>query len=128
MPSRVRVYMRSDDDWHRVAELRVDNGTYGDGFGSVVAVQSNSVVVGAPLAERWPYLRAGRAYVFTQSPYRDLTKASQYFAELNKKYPRSPWAFQGQAWMTLINEHLAAEEQRRITRLRLEKLLGLGSQ
>lgn len=55
----------------------------------------------------------GFAYVSTQSPYRDLPKASQYFAELHKKYPRSPWAFQGQAWMTLINEHLAAEEQRR---------------
>jgi TPR repeat protein len=55
----------------------------------------------------------GFVYAYTQSPYRNLTKALQYFSELSQKYPRSPFAFQGQAWTALINDHLALEEARR---------------
>jgi hypothetical protein len=60
----------------------------------------------------------GFAYAYSQSPYRDPAKALQYFGELLKKYPQSPWAFQGLAWVALINENLTLEETRR--RLQVE--------
>jgi len=55
----------------------------------------------------------GFAYAYTQSPYRNLTKALHYFSDLSQKYPQSPFAFQGRAWMAFINDHLALEEARR---------------
>lgn len=55
----------------------------------------------------------GFTYAYSQSPYRNPLKALEYFAELTKKYPQSPWAFQGQAWTTLLKESLAVEESRR---------------
>ncbi|MBI3300837.1 MAG: hypothetical protein HYZ72_01975 [Deltaproteobacteria bacterium] len=55
----------------------------------------------------------GFAYAYPQSPYRDLAKALQRFSELRVKYPQSPLAVQGQAWMALINEYLALEESQR---------------
>jgi hypothetical protein len=50
-------------------------------------------------------------YAYSQSPYRNPTRALQYFAELNKRYPQSPWAFQGRAWTALLNENLTLEEK-----------------
>ena len=50
-------------------------------------------------------------YAYSQSPYRNPAKALQYFAELSKRYPQSPWAFQGQAWTALLNENLTLEEK-----------------
>ena len=41
----------------------------------------------------------GFAYVSPQSPCRDLAKAQRYFDELLRRYPRSPWADQGRAWI-----------------------------
>jgi len=55
----------------------------------------------------------GFTYAYSQSPYRNPRKALEYFSELIKKYPRSPWAFQGQAWTALIKENQAAEEGQR---------------
>lgn len=53
----------------------------------------------------------GFAHAYSRSPYRDPAKALQYFGELLKKYPQSPWAFQGQAWIALINENLTLENE-----------------
>ena len=55
----------------------------------------------------------GFAYAYSQSPYHNPAKALQYFSELAKKYPQSPWAFQGRAWTALLNENLALEEKQR---------------
>jgi hypothetical protein len=55
----------------------------------------------------------GFVYAYPPSPYRDPAKALRYFDELLKKYPQSPWALQGRAWVTLITENLALEESRR---------------
>ena len=55
----------------------------------------------------------GFTYAYSQSPYRNPAKALQYFSELAKSYPQSPWAFQGQAWTALLNENLALEEKQR---------------
>lgn len=55
----------------------------------------------------------GFTYAYSQSPYRNPARALQYFSELTKKYPQSPWAFQGRAWTALLNETLALEEKQR---------------
>jgi hypothetical protein len=55
----------------------------------------------------------GFVYAYPQSPYYDPPKALQYFDELLKRYPQTPWAFESQAWRALINENLASEEKRR---------------
>jgi hypothetical protein len=53
----------------------------------------------------------GFTYAYAQSPYRNPAKALQYFAELSKRYPQSPWAFQGRAWTVVLNENLTLEEK-----------------
>jgi len=55
----------------------------------------------------------GFAYAYSQSPYHNPSKALPYFSELNRTYPQSPWAFQGRAWIALLNENLALEERER---------------
>jgi hypothetical protein len=55
----------------------------------------------------------GFAYAYSQSPYHNPSKALPYFSDLNRTYPRSPWAFQGRAWIALLNENLALEERER---------------
>src|SRR5262245_53336455 len=50
-------------------------------------------------------------YAYSQSPYRNPAKALQYLTELSKRYPQSPWAFQGRAWTALLNENLTLEEK-----------------
>jgi hypothetical protein len=55
----------------------------------------------------------GFVHAYPPSPYRDPSKALQYFDNLIKKYPQSPWAFEGRAWRALLNENLASEEKRR---------------
>jgi hypothetical protein len=53
----------------------------------------------------------GFVYAYSQSPYHNPAKALQYFSELSRTYPQSPWAFQGRAWIALLNENLALEER-----------------
>ena len=55
----------------------------------------------------------GFVHASPQSPYYDAPKAVQYFDELLKKYPRSPWANEGRAWRALLQENVALEEKRR---------------
>ena len=55
----------------------------------------------------------GFVHAYPQSPYHDPSKALQYFDDLIKKYPQTPWAFAGRAWRALLTENLASEEKRR---------------
>jgi hypothetical protein len=55
----------------------------------------------------------GFVHAYPPSPYHNPGKALRYFDELIKKYPQTPWAFQGRAWRALLTTHLASEEKRR---------------
>lgn len=55
----------------------------------------------------------GFVHAYPQSPYHDPSKALRYFDDLIKKYPQTPWAFEGRAWRALLTQNLALEEQRR---------------
>jgi hypothetical protein len=60
-----------------------------------------------------PLFNLGFAYAYPQSPYRDPEKARRYFAELQTKYPKSPWTYQGQTLMAFMNQTTTLEEARR---------------
>lgn len=60
------VFARSGDDWSQQAKLVPDDGEANDEFGSSVAVDGDTVVVGAE-SDRTPRGRNGSAYVFTRS-------------------------------------------------------------
>ena len=55
----------------------------------------------------------GFVYAYPPSPYYDPSKALQYFDDLIKKYPQTPWAFEGRAWRALLTANLASEDKRR---------------
>lgn len=55
----------------------------------------------------------GFVHAYPPSPYHDPGKALRYFEDLIKKYPQTPWAFEGRAWRALLTQNLALEEQRR---------------
>ncbi|MBI3302847.1 MAG: hypothetical protein HYZ72_12350 [Deltaproteobacteria bacterium] len=63
----------------------------------------------------------GFVHAYPQSPYRDPAKALQYFGDLRKKYPQSPWAYQGQVWVALINEIRTREATIRSLRVQLHR-------
>ncbi|MGE3536707.1 MAG: hypothetical protein AB7N91_04610 [Candidatus Tectimicrobiota bacterium] len=44
----------------------------------------------------------GFVYAYPASPYYNPAEALRYFGELAQKYPQTPWAAQGQAWMALL--------------------------
>ena len=55
----------------------------------------------------------GFVHAYPPSPYHDPSKALQYFDDLIKKYPQTPWAFEGRAWRALLIVNIASEEKRR---------------
>src|SRR5262245_19364686 len=55
----------------------------------------------------------GFVHAYPHSPYHVPSKALQYFNDLIKKYPQTPWAFEGRAWRALLTENLALAEKRR---------------
>ena len=55
----------------------------------------------------------GFVHAYPPSPYHEPSKALQYFDDLIKKYPQTPWAFEGWAWRALLTANLASEEKRR---------------
>ena len=67
------------------------------------------------------FFNLGFVYASTASPYRDLTKAVAQFEMLNRLYPESPYASQGQIWRTLILERVVMEENLRTTQAQLRK-------
>jgi hypothetical protein len=55
----------------------------------------------------------GFVHAYPPSPYHAPSKALQYFDDLIKKYPQTPWAFEGRAWRALLIANLTSEEKRR---------------
>lgn len=55
----------------------------------------------------------GFCYGYSKSPYYQPAKATDYFEELCRKYPQSPWAYQAKAWMDLLRRTVSAETGRR---------------
>jgi hypothetical protein len=55
----------------------------------------------------------GFIYAYPQSPYRDPQKARQYLRELQRRFPQSPWASQGQVLLAFMNEQVGLEEAQR---------------
>lgn len=61
------VFVRSASGWTQQAELTASDGEGFDAFGSAVALNGDTVVVGAPEDDRPQGLLVGSAYVFTRS-------------------------------------------------------------
>src|SRR5262249_60014779 len=55
----------------------------------------------------------GFVYAYAPSPYYNPARALQYFSELGKTYPQSPWTYQGRAWVALLNANLNLGESDR---------------
>lgn len=54
-------------------------------------------------------------YAYPESPYRDSQRARQYVRELQRRYPHSPWASQGQVLIAFMKERASlVETQRRL--------------
>jgi hypothetical protein len=62
----VYVFVRSGDSWTEQAKLTASDGVANDEFGSSVAIDGNTVIVGAPYAAAGSSL-GGAAYVFVRS-------------------------------------------------------------
>jgi len=58
----VHVYRRSADGWTEVASIAAPSGSFGDGFGSAVAVHGNFLIVGAPKENE----SRGASYIFAR--------------------------------------------------------------
>ncbi len=52
----------------------------------------------------------GFVYAYPHSPYYNPDQALYYFGELVTRYPHTPWAVLGQAWITLLNAQRTVEE------------------
>jgi len=55
--------------WGQTAQLVAQDGQVGDQFGFAVAAQGNTLVVGAPYANRGGILNSGAAYLFFHAGY-----------------------------------------------------------
>lgn len=63
----VYVFVRNGNTWIQQARLLATDGTFSDQFGSAVAIDGNSVAVGAPLDDVGANANQGSVYVFTRS-------------------------------------------------------------
>lgn len=60
------VFTRDGDEWRRVARLTAPEGGREDGFGAAVALDGDTLLVGAPTETNGGGANAGAAYVFTR--------------------------------------------------------------
>lgn len=63
----VYVYTRTSPGWRFEGKLTASDGYAGDRFGASVAIWGDTIVVGAPGADTYAGLGAGKAYVFGRS-------------------------------------------------------------
>lgn len=63
----VYVFTRSGDTWIQQAQLFADDGAAGDEFGWSVAIDGNTIVVGADADDVFANVDQGSAYVFVRS-------------------------------------------------------------
>jgi hypothetical protein len=71
-------YPLTVDPWIQRAKLTSSNGTFGDFFGSSVAISGDTLVVGAPYATIGSGYRQGAAFVFVKpaSGWRNMTQTA----------------------------------------------------
>ncbi|MBM3225161.1 MAG: hypothetical protein FJZ47_15355 [Candidatus Tectomicrobia bacterium] len=55
----------------------------------------------------------GFVHAHPRSPFYNRAEALRHFDMLIKRYPQTPWAVQGQAWITLLQAQGSLEEARR---------------
>lgn len=60
----VYVFTRAGGEWTQTQTLTADDAGIGDEFGSAIALQGSTAVIGAPLAKIGNVAQAGAAYVF----------------------------------------------------------------
>jgi hypothetical protein len=63
----VSIFERAGGVWTETAKLVASDGAPGDLFGHSVAIDGNTLVVGAPLVDVGPYASHGAAYVFVRA-------------------------------------------------------------
>jgi hypothetical protein len=51
----------------------------------------------------------GFVYCYPPSPYHNQSIALQYFEDIIKEYPQSPWALQAKAWGEVVKKCMATE-------------------
>lgn len=56
-------------------------------------------------------LNLGFVFMYHDSPYYDPAKALPYLNALLEKYPQTPWAYEGQVWMELLNAQFTLEQK-----------------
>jgi glutamate synthase domain-containing protein 3 len=86
----VYVYVKPASGWLdmvQVAMLTASDKRVGDGFGSAVAIDGDTIVVGAPMADPGGVSNAGAAYYFSKPPTGwagNLTETGKLFASDNE--------------------------------------------
>lgn len=86
----VYVYVKQGSGWFdmvQVAVLTASDKRAGDGFGRAVAIDGDTIVVGAPTADPGGVSNAGAAYYFTKPPTGwagNLTETGKLFASDNE--------------------------------------------
>ena len=66
-PGAAYVFVKSGGTWSQKAELTASDGVSGDLFGDSIAVDGNTIVVGAPIHQLGLNQYPGAAYVFVES-------------------------------------------------------------
>lgn len=64
---RVYVFQRSDASWDHQSTLVHPDGEWGDGFGSAVSIEGDTVVVGSPIDDTPNGRNAGTVHVFRRA-------------------------------------------------------------
>ncbi len=73
-PGMVYVYSKRGDTWQQTAKLNASDGEVGNNFGSVLSVDGNLILIGAPGANGG----AGSAYIFERNDDGDWSELSRF--------------------------------------------------
>jgi hypothetical protein len=90
LSGRVFVYTRNAGVWTQQAELLANDDVAGNGFGSSVALEGNTLVIGASSCTTAGLTGAGAAYVFTRSgtTWSQQQKLTAFDAEQQAEFGR----------------------------------------
>jgi len=85
---RILEAIRQDGDWTQLAELTASDGTTSDAFGVAVAIDGDTVVVGAPNATVGQNQQEGAAYVFVKpsSGWENMTQKAKLTCSVCRAY------------------------------------------
>src|SRR3954453_12067849 len=73
----VHVFQRTGDTWTETGRLTASDGASGDGLGSSVAIDGDTIVVGAPDAAIGTHTDQGAAYTFARTGARERTQTAK---------------------------------------------------